>query len=414
MTSPAYGPANHPAKYDRLVVIFSDIEMGAGGRADDFPHSPFLADLLLSYLDGPTAEKQIDFVFNGDTFDLLKTKYLGAYPRHVGKDISVAKMTSIAAAHPKFFEALSRIVDHESKNKSVHFIIGNHDAELLFPKAQNFIKALCGGDERVNFPGFTWDCGPLRVEHGSQSDPLFRIDPEAPFIEQKEGDLLNLPWATVMLLDVVMPLHELLYFHDRVVPSNRVTELVPEIRELLMALAWKYWTRDFWREFIGFKDPLLKFNWTMAKEIVKRFTTGDPDVQLNRDWLKQSVEATPQTLFVTGHLHKPGNFFHQGKRVIQSGCFRDEYSVSDDGKTFSPQLKNYLEIFLDGEDIAALNARELKGPARDPADIPDSVFDVVPEVQARLQQLGDLSKHKSKQKEQERKEADESENDGGG
>ncbi len=31
---------------DRLVVCFSDVEMGAGGAYDDFPRSDFLADVI--------------------------------------------------------------------------------------------------------------------------------------------------------------------------------------------------------------------------------------------------------------------------------------------------------------------------------------------------------------------------------
>jgi len=38
----------------------------------------------------------------------------------------------------------------------------------------------------------------------------------------------------------------------------------------LMAKAWRYWTKDFWRDFIALKDPLVKFNGTMMREIVRR------------------------------------------------------------------------------------------------------------------------------------------------
>ena len=34
---------------DRLLVVFSDVEMGAGGALDDFPRSDFLSNLLLDY-----------------------------------------------------------------------------------------------------------------------------------------------------------------------------------------------------------------------------------------------------------------------------------------------------------------------------------------------------------------------------
>ena len=51
-------------QFDRLIVIFSDIEMGAGGDTDDFPHSEFLARQLLAYQNGPFRDIPVDFVFN--------------------------------------------------------------------------------------------------------------------------------------------------------------------------------------------------------------------------------------------------------------------------------------------------------------------------------------------------------------
>lgn len=391
-----------------MVLVLSDIEMGSGGEKDDFPHSAFLGDLLLTYLEGSTGEKPIDFVFNGDTFDLLKTPYLDSYPHHITRDISVAKMTTIAAAHPKFFEALSRILDHNSKNKTIHFIVGNHDTELQFPKVQRFIQALCGNEYLIRFHGHQWQIGPLHIEHGSQSDPMFRFEHDRPFIDLEGKQILNLPWATVMLLDLVMPLHSLLYFHHRIIPASQIAELVPQIKELLTALAWRYWTRDFWREFISLEDPLLKFNWTMAKEIIKRFSTSDPNVHVDKDRLKRSVEKSSQSLFVMGHLHKSGQLHFGEKRIIQTGCFRDEYYVSDDGRTFTPALKNYLEVYLKDDKVVATTQREIMGPPRARESIPDSLLDIAPEVEAHLQNLGDQSKNKSNQREQEKKEADES------
>lgn len=68
---------------DRLLVVLSDIEMGAGGAWDDFPHCDRLGELLLSYAGPEHANRAVDLVFNGDTFDLLKTNVDGAYPRHI-------------------------------------------------------------------------------------------------------------------------------------------------------------------------------------------------------------------------------------------------------------------------------------------------------------------------------------------
>jgi len=390
---------------DRLVVVFSDVEMGAGGEQDDSPHSGFLGELLLRYLDGPWSDCAIDFVFNGDTFDLLKTPYLATYPRHVTQEVAVGKMSRVAAAHPRFFEALSRILEDPRENKSVYFVLGNHDPELLFPKVQGFVRALCGNAPNLHFPGFELSIGPVRIEHGCQSDPLFRIDPQKPFIQADGTRLLNLSWATVALLDIAMPVHPLLHFHDRLRPRNQVMAMVPEIRELLVAKAWHYWTRDFWRDFIALKDPVLKFNWTMVREIVKRFTTSNPEVSFNKRWLKAKVEQEDGELFVTGHLHQVGTYYHGTKRVLQAGCFRDEYFVLDDGKRFQPILKPFYEIHLKEGRVLGIVTEEIQGPDRPRESFPDSVYDIVPQVKALLEELGDRSRERENQKRQELAEA---------
>ncbi|MCA9524028.1 MAG: hypothetical protein KC609_23840, partial [Myxococcales bacterium] len=102
-----------PRDSDRLLVIFSDIEMGAGGVTDDFPRTDFLAELILSYNSERYARCSVDLVFNGDTFDFLKTPVDGAYPSHITPAIAVAKLDAVAAAHADFFEALRDFVAFE-------------------------------------------------------------------------------------------------------------------------------------------------------------------------------------------------------------------------------------------------------------------------------------------------------------
>jgi hypothetical protein len=173
---------------------------------------------------------------------------------------------------------------------------------------------------------------------------------------------------------------------------------VPEIRELLMAKAWRYWTKDFWRDFTTLKDPLLKINWTMVKEIVRRLTNNNTDVSIERTWVSNRVQKTPCEIFVKGHLHRAGSIMHDTKRILQLGCFRDEYFVIDGGKCFRPILKPYLEIYLRNNEISQIVTKEVRGPDRDPESFPHSIFDVVPQVKALLHELEDKSYDRSRTK----------------
>lgn len=390
---------------DRIVLVFSDVEMGSGGPEDDFPHTAFLGELLDRYLEPPYRDRRIDVVFAGDTFDLLKTPYLDQFPHHITADVALGKMSRVAAAHPRFFEALRHLTAPRDPPVHVHFIVGNHDGELLFPQVQDFVRALGGGSDRIRFPGLELDLGPVRCEHGHQADPLFAQDPAKPFVEYEGRPLLNVAWASIALLDAVIPLRSRFAFYERLVPRNRVMELVPELKELVMARLWKYWSRDFWRDFVATKDPLLKLNWTMVKEVFRRFTTASPEVAFQPDWLEKKVRDHPAELVVVGHLHQVSSRYHGSTRLLQSGCFRDEYLLSEDGESFTPRLKPYYEIHIHRDRISGLLAREIPGPARPAEEIPPSVFPARELAAEVLAEMGDRSKEEARRKRTEARES---------
>jgi len=386
-----------PGACERVVVVFSDIEMGQGGPTDDFPHSEFLAELVLRYAEDPYRDVPVDMVFNGDTFDLLKTPYLGQYPHHITAEVATGKMGSIAMAHPAFFRAVGKLLA-SGRDRQVHFVVGNHDAELLFPEVQSLVRSLCGGSRKVSFPGFELLIGPVHIEHGSQQDTLFWMDPERPFIDVDGERLLHLSWASVALLDAIIPLHAWLHTFDRLRPRARVMSLVPEARELLMAQVWKYWTKDFWRDFLALGDPLVKLEWKMMKEIVWRMTTTNTEVQLDPRWVDAVVSRLPSELFVTGHLHDTASSWHSGRRFLQLGCFRDEYWVSRDGERLYPVLKPWAEIHLADDRVVGLVTRETLGPDRPPDMLPASLNQAALQARQLLQQLGDRTLEEARRK----------------
>jgi hypothetical protein len=374
---------NVPTSADRLLVILSDIEMGAGGPTDDFPHSDVLGDLLLRYNEGPTRELPIDFIFNGDTFDLLKTPYNGAFPRHITRDAALGKMQAVSAAHPLFFEAVKALLEHPHAERRAHFIFGNHDAELAFPELQSLVRTQCGNDPRISFPGLSLDIGRVHIQHGSQSDPMFRVDPKALFVDYEGERILNISWGAAALLDTVIPLKDLLCFHDRLKPKELLFKLVPEIRDLLTARFWSYWGRDFWKGYFKGPDPTQQLNWTMLKEVVWRFASKNPDVMPLDELTSRLSSSDEFLLYVLGHKHQPAWTSYGDRKVLQAGCLRNEYMLLADG-AIRPIQKSYVEAYLrDGVPVIS-HLIEVESPPAPEGYVPTSIFDVVPAVRALL------------------------------
>lgn len=369
---------------DRALVVLSDVEMGPGGETDDFPGSGWLASLLLEYNRGPWGDLPLDVVFNGDTFDLLKIPVGGRFVHHVDAAAACAKMRAVIAAHPAFFAGIRELLAHRGAERRVWFVVGNHDFELLFPEVQELVRAAAGVTDGIEFPGFEVDFGDVHIEHGSQADALFRIDPERPFLSWHGQEILNLPWAAVALVDVGMPLHQLLYPCDRARPMNRVLRLLPEIRALLLERYWQYWTRDWLAAWWSASDPFMQVSWTLFREVAARLQSGDPSVKLDAQ-LGERIAAGPHRLVIQGHLHDPSWQRLGMNKLLRTGCMRDEFLLAEDG-TVGPVLpKVYAEVLLERGHAFRSQLVEVEpdeGTAH--AAMPASILEVIDRVRARL------------------------------
>lgn len=326
-----------PKEVDRVLIVVSDVEIGCGGPTDDFPQSEALGELLLSYLDtSPFSETRLSFVFNGDTFDFLKAPIDdGSYPIYVSEGAAMQKLDRIERAHGPFFDALREL----ATRANVHFVVGNHDPELVFPAIQERLSKL---GPNVHHEGLAMQVGSVRLEHGHQQDPMFRVDEAAPFVEVDGEPVLNLPWGSLALLEVAMPLHPIFYPFDRVRPRSAPLAQVPEVRELILSKYWDYWTREFWKQRDA--DPLHRVSWTMLRQVAYRFSSRDPDVpELDPSVLQRRPPEA--SLSLVGHRHTPILWEKDDFRLLQTGCFRNEFRFDpQDTRELLPSV--YAEVYL--------------------------------------------------------------------
>jgi len=371
---------------DRLLVILSDIELGAGGVLDDCPDSDFIGELILGYNRGSSAALPVDLVLNGDTFDLLKTSLDGSFPRHISEPVALAKFALVADAHPDFFEALGAFLAHEEAPRRVHFVVGNHDLELQFTGVQREILRRVGGRGEIRFPGFEMAIGDVHIEHGAQEDPMFAVDLSRPFVRHKGEVILDLPWGNVALLDVALPMQAELYPLDRIKPRRQIFELLPETRDLIMGIYWRYWTRDYWKGFRrGHKDPVRRMSWTMVKELAYRFGSRDPDLTESASaYARQLRENDRFRIICAGHLHQPALWSYGDRKVLRTGCLRHEYAVDRTGRLDGPLPKSYAEVYLRGDRAARSQIVEIEGPPAPEGHVPYSLFDLLPKITPHL------------------------------
>lgn len=366
---------------NRKAIILSDIEMGAGDKFDDFPHTAFLVDFLNRYNTPEYAKTELDLVFNGDTFDFLKVDIGGTFPHLIDEYIALTKFSRIAHAHGDFFEAIKQFIDSGQRPRRVHFIVGNHDMELFFPRIQGRIIDLCGGSGQIFFPGFQLTLRDLYIEHGNQRDTLFSVDANEIFIEYESRNVLKLPWATVTLLNAILPCREELYMLDRIKPRSFLFQTMPELKEYVLGRLWRYWTKDYIRS----NDPLKKVSWAMVKETLKRsFYAFQPDVEIDRSLDALRKQNPHLRTFVFGHLHEASARSYGNRKIVQAGCFRDEFMLTEHDMSYHPIPKSYIEVDFVDNQVSTVHLMEVVNPHIDLSEYPQSLDYYAQLIESRL------------------------------
>lgn len=329
----------------KQIIVFGDIEMGAGNLTDDF-----IADTQLSRLISRFAVRKhsIDLILNGDTFDFLKCPgrlQPTIYPRHITKEISVAKLDLIYKAHTPVFQALKKFVSQ--KNKRLFFILGNHDHDLVYKEVRDEITRLLGNSSQIFFPGVRYQHNGVHVEHGHQYDFLFQINFEKLFLKHKGQSILNLPFVTFGLITAAMRLKEEHPFMERIFPRPALLTHHRVVARKLNRYTIGYFLKSLvFYPFRFYSDPTYSFPTNLLRELYKRIRTIHWDIDDITTIFKRQAQRSPYKIFVLGHIHEKRIAKGVNNVIIHPGSWRDEYEFNAKTRELVPRLKRYVEITI--------------------------------------------------------------------
>lgn len=315
-------------KLTRLVL--SDLHLGTGIRPgelnvlEDFHYDDEFAELL-AYYDAEAGEDgEIELILNGDIFDLLKVKVGGVWPTEITDEIATEKLRQCLDGHPKFVNALKSFLAKEGRR--LVFLPGNHDLDMWFPGPQALFKryvAPGAAAERVHFVTSSdtyYLPEGIQIRHGHQLERIHRVDYERMTRKRRDGtEVLELPWGSLWILEVMNPAKEARSYVDRVQPLSRFllaallfdTRFVLSFlyRSTLYFLRRRVFNLGVWRERLRWLPKLLR------EEIV---ALGGFDEAAVRTLKKlRGVQY-----LIVGHSHGPR--FRQipnGKILINTGTW---------------------------------------------------------------------------------------------
>jgi hypothetical protein len=329
------------------IYIISDIEMGRRDITDDFSDDHVLVDFI-NKINSSNPGGKITLVLNGDIIDFLKMAYHGHYPRHITEEISSWKLNEVITKHPIIFDALKNFLTNP--HHFLHFVIGNHDADLIWPSLQKKLKQILDQEQRVTF-NYHYQNKDLHAEHGHLLDSFFSFNVKTPIIKYKKKDILKLPWGShacfthLNHLKIKFPAEERMFPKPMVLQSNKTFRKESKktiyklmLKEILLNPVIRFYDQTY-------RAPYLKF--------IKHFFHHGLEVVDDRKFIKRFIrqlsrQQPDKKILVLGHAHVLGAHDYNNQKFLITDTWRDEIDLTKNGQK---KPKSYAEITYQGNNL---------------------------------------------------------------
>jgi UDP-2,3-diacylglucosamine pyrophosphatase LpxH len=319
-------------------VIISDCHLSAGrfyeGQLN--PHEDFyFDDEMCAFFehfstgkygettDGPV---EVELFINGDYLDFLNVPYQGEFEDAITEEIALAKLEAILAAHPKVMKGLRDFA--ACPGKRISYMVGNHDAELFFPKVQESIVR--AWDPEGRYPSdkvqiiadrdrVRWEGG-VEVHHGNQFEAGNTLDFQKPILTANlEKPVLNIPWGSFYVLKIVNRLKWEREHLDKVRPV-KLFIFFGMIFDPWFTIRYAFLSAFYFLKTRFVPSPGRRSKLVETAKIVKQEAKFFLDLEQEARELL-SLEPELRTV-IFGHTHKPMNkVYPDGKQYINTGTW---------------------------------------------------------------------------------------------
>lgn len=208
---------SHPnTEMEKTVLVISDLHLGAGpfigGRKnflEDFPFDEQLSEFLNYYSSGDYADREVELIINGDLFDLLAVPFVRYFDDEFWSEkAALEKLKMVIKAHPEVIVAFNKFLS--IKWKKIVYIIGNHDAEMLFKGLQKYLihqlpeycreNFIIRTDNRIAYTPIEG----VAVMHGHEYEFANVFDTDESVIQDNQGhEYFVPPWGSYYVTRVI-------------------------------------------------------------------------------------------------------------------------------------------------------------------------------------------------------------------
>lgn len=324
---------------EKTKVVISDCHLSAGRYVEgklnlheDFFYDTEMVEFIRFFSSGEYGEKNgqpvdVELIINGDFFDFLNVTVEGEFEDAITEDISVDKIRRMIAGHPKVMNALRAFAS--KPNKKITYIIGNHDADLFFPRVREMI--IKTWDPNGEFPSEKVRIihetdhirleGGVEIHHGNQFEAVNVLNFKAPVLtEHLDEPVLNLPWGSFYVLKVMNRLKYEREYIDKVRPV-KLFILYGLFTDFWFTVRFCFLTSLYFMKTRFVYSPKRKSRLKVTMNILQQESKSvfQDLVEQARQYLDENEDVKT---IIFGHTHSPmDRIWPDGKQYINTGTW---------------------------------------------------------------------------------------------
>lgn len=203
-------------KVKKTILVISDLHLSAGVTIDnkrndleDFHSDRELVEFIEFFSSGEFLNNSVELVINGDFLDFLAVPYVPFHEDEFwSQEAALYKLKIIFQSHPEVFLAMEKFL--RLPDKQITYVLGNHDAEMVFevlqeeflsyfsPAARSNLKIRnFSFSEYVPIPG-------IMIKHGHEYELAHHVSQNDCIITDEENRKYFLPpWGSYYVTRVI-------------------------------------------------------------------------------------------------------------------------------------------------------------------------------------------------------------------
>lgn len=339
----------------KTIVVVSDLHLGAGVNVnkrhnflEDFHYDKELIEFIEYHSSGYYLDREVELIINGDFFDLLAVPFVKYFDDEFWSEkAALDKLKMILEAHSGVIDALRDFITYP--NNKIVYIIGNHDAELVFDSLREYLieqfpekdrakfKIILNEDDSVYIP----EEG-IVLKHGHEYELAHNFSIKSCIATDiNKNKYFIPPWGSYYVTRVINKFKEGRDYINAVRPVNKF---------IINGIIYDplYTTRFIFANFYYFFMVrfvmIFKQNIKLS-EIMNRVKT---EIQLfqNYESLTEEFVTNDENIkaLIVGHTHDPiFREYDDGSIFINTGTWTKMYNL-DFGKSFQGEKLTFARV----------------------------------------------------------------------